>query len=85
MITLSCLQVPDQDAPDMERTHDYNFDLAVLGGGSGGLACAKEAAKHGAKVSGGLACAKEAAKHGAKVSGGLACAKEAAKHGAKVC
>ena len=35
----------------MERTHDYNFDLAVLGGGSGGLACAKEAAKHGAKVS----------------------------------
>ena len=44
------MQVPDQDAPDMERNHDYNFDLAVLGGGSGGLACAKEAAKHGAKV-----------------------------------
>ncbi|KAL5266697.1 hypothetical protein ACHWQZ_G003913 [Mnemiopsis leidyi] len=44
------VQVPDQDAPDMERAHDFNFDLAVLGGGSGGLACAKEAAKHGAKV-----------------------------------
>jgi heterodisulfide reductase subunit A-like polyferredoxin len=43
-------QVPDQDVTDMERTHSYNFDLAVLGGGSGGLACAKEAAKHGAKV-----------------------------------
>lgn len=44
------VQVPNQDAPEMERSHNYNFDLAVLGGGSGGLACAKEAAKHGAKV-----------------------------------
>lgn len=32
------------------RDNDYNFDLAVIGGGSGGLACAKEAAKLGAKV-----------------------------------
>lgn len=38
--------VPD---PKM-RDNDYNFDLAVIGGGSGGLACAKEAAKFGAKV-----------------------------------
>ena len=45
------LQVPADDMPEIERSHDYNFDLAVLGGGSGGLACAKEAAKHGAKVS----------------------------------
>ena len=28
----------------------YEYDLAVIGGGSGGMACAKEAAKHGAKV-----------------------------------
>ncbi|GBP63590.1 Thioredoxin reductase 1, mitochondrial [Eumeta japonica] len=28
----------------------YDFDLAVIGGGSGGLACAKEAVNHGARV-----------------------------------
>ncbi len=28
----------------------FDFDLAVIGGGSGGMACAKKAAKHGAKV-----------------------------------
>ncbi|EDW73246.2 LOW QUALITY PROTEIN: uncharacterized protein Dwil_GK16764 [Drosophila willistoni] len=28
----------------------YDFDLIVLGGGSGGLACAKEAVDHGARV-----------------------------------
>lgn len=28
----------------------YEYDLVVIGGGSGGLACAKEAAQHGAKV-----------------------------------
>ncbi|KAL4714016.1 hypothetical protein ACJJTC_008370 [Scirpophaga incertulas] len=28
----------------------FDYDLAVLGGGSGGLACAKEAVNHGAKV-----------------------------------
>eukprot|EP00054_Salpingoeca_dolichothecata_P009398 m.53006 g.53006 ORF g.53006 m.53006 type:complete len:505 (+) comp18341_c0_seq1:186-1700(+) len=28
----------------------YNFDLVVIGGGSGGLACSKAAAGHGAKV-----------------------------------
>lgn len=28
----------------------YDYDLVVIGGGSGGLACAKEAVTHGAKV-----------------------------------
>jgi len=35
------------DGPDSAQ---YAFDLLVIGGGSGGLACAKRAAKHGAKV-----------------------------------
>jgi len=30
--------------------HEYTYDLVVVGGGSGGLACSKEAAKLGAKV-----------------------------------
>lgn len=30
--------------------HTYDYDLIVIGGGSGGLACSKEAAKLGAKV-----------------------------------
>ena len=29
---------------------DYNYDLLVLGGGSGGVAAARRAAEHGAKV-----------------------------------
>lgn len=45
------VQVPEENMSETgERSHDFNFDLAVLGGGSGGLACAKEAAKLGAKV-----------------------------------
>lgn len=30
--------------------HAYDYDLVVIGGGSGGLACAKEAAALGARV-----------------------------------
>ncbi len=31
-------------------THEYDYDLVVIGGGSGGLAASKEAARFGAKV-----------------------------------
>jgi thioredoxin/glutathione reductase (selenoprotein) len=38
--------VDDEYSPD----HEYDYDLVVIGGGSGGLACSKEAAALGAKV-----------------------------------
>mmetsp|Transcript_1554 Transcript_1554/g.2643 ORF Transcript_1554/g.2643 Transcript_1554/m.2643 type:complete len:641 (-) Transcript_1554:345-2267(-) len=38
--------VPDGHTP----SHSYDYDLVILGGGSGGLAASKEAAKLGAKV-----------------------------------
>lgn len=34
----------------MSTNHNYNYDLFVIGGGSGGLSAAKEAANYGAKV-----------------------------------
>ena len=33
-----------------DKSHDYDYDIIVIGGGSGGLAASKEAAKHGLKV-----------------------------------
>lgn len=34
----------------MEEERATHYDFVVIGGGSGGMASAKEAAKHGAKV-----------------------------------
>mmetsp|Transcript_7641 Transcript_7641/g.17293 ORF Transcript_7641/g.17293 Transcript_7641/m.17293 type:complete len:638 (+) Transcript_7641:181-2094(+) len=42
----SATMVPDGHSP----SHNYDYDLLVLGGGSGGLAASKEAARLGAKV-----------------------------------
>lgn len=33
-----------------DKNHSYQYDLVVIGGGSGGLACSKEAKKFGARV-----------------------------------
>jgi len=35
---------------EMMATSEYEYDLIVIGGGSGGMAASKEAAKLGAKV-----------------------------------
>jgi pyruvate/2-oxoglutarate dehydrogenase complex dihydrolipoamide dehydrogenase (E3) component len=35
---------------DFTKGHDFDYDLIVIGGGSGGLACSKEAARLGARV-----------------------------------
>ena len=40
--------VPNVDV--WNKDHGYEYDLVVIGGGSGGLACSKEAQKLGAKV-----------------------------------
>jgi thioredoxin reductase (NADPH) len=44
-----CFHVSSVDLVEPE-SHNYDYDLIVIGGGSGGLACAQEAAKYGVKV-----------------------------------
>lgn len=39
-----------RDTAEPESDHGYDYDLVVIGGGSGGLAASKEAARLGAKV-----------------------------------
>ena len=49
--TKNVFEIFNQNKADMKPLQsDYEYDLAVIGGGSGGLACAKEAARNGAKV-----------------------------------
>jgi thioredoxin/glutathione reductase (selenoprotein) len=42
--------VEGSESPTSPLAHGKDYDLVVIGGGSGGLAAAKEAARHGAKV-----------------------------------
>lgn len=46
----SLLKYSVTSTTNIKETHGYNYDLLVIGGGSGGLACAKEAAAYDKKV-----------------------------------
>lgn len=47
---LKAPRVTSQSVDKAAASHTYDYDLVVIGGGSGGLACAKEAAMLGANV-----------------------------------
>ena len=50
MLGQSPLKPPPMVPDGYNPGHDYTYDLLVIGGGSGGLACSKAAQKLGAKV-----------------------------------
>lgn len=46
----SCTNASSSSSVVISDGKSYEYDLVVIGGGSGGLACAKEAVQFGAKV-----------------------------------
>jgi pyruvate/2-oxoglutarate dehydrogenase complex dihydrolipoamide dehydrogenase (E3) component len=48
--SIDCIDYSTLPPPSLLDGESYEYDLVVIGGGSGGLACAKEAAQLGAKV-----------------------------------
>jgi len=43
-------EAPEAHSPSFESTQSYDYDIIIIGAGSGGLACAKEAQHNGATV-----------------------------------
>lgn len=47
LLNLKCLSICSKVNPKASIPHDFEYDLVVIGGGSGGLAASKEAAALG--------------------------------------